>query len=267
MPNSYKPDFSKKLRILVTNDDGIYAPGIKIIEKIAKTLSDDVWVVAPEVEQSGAGHSLTINKPIRYRKVSPKRFCVSGTPTDCVLMAVGEIVKGRKIDLVLSGVNRGQNVAEDITHSGTVAGALEGTLCGIPSIALSQALDFSNPNPKVNWQTAETHAPGVIKKLLAGKWQKDTIFNLNFPDCHADKVKGIKVVASGKRDIPKQLVSVQDPDGRQYYWLHWSDDLIDQTRLDSDIRWLLEDYITITPISLDLSNYAMIKALKDGLED
>lgn len=255
----------KNPTILITNDDGIHAPGLKILEKIAKELSDDIWVVAPEVEQSGAGHSVTINSPMRYRKLSTRRFAVSGTPTDCVLMASCEIVP-EKIDLVLSGVNRSKNVGEDVTHSGTVAGALEGTLCGIRSIALSQSFDFTNPDAKIHWQTAETHAPGLIKKLLGQTWEPDTLFNINFPDCVSEKVKGIKCVPHGKRRVPKQLTKCTDPKGRPYFWLNWPQEEADPRRPDCDIEWLAKDYITVTPICLDMTNYNLVKKLKNTLE-
>src|SRR5882724_1345872 len=130
----------KKLRILVSNDDGIHAPGLAVAEKIARTISDDIWVVAPETEQSGASHSLTLTMPLRLRQAGPKRFAVSGTPTDCVMMAGIHIMKDHLPDLVISGVNRGFNVADDVTNSGTVAAAMEGAVLGIPSIALSQAV-------------------------------------------------------------------------------------------------------------------------------
>ncbi|HEU5047670.1 MAG TPA: 5'/3'-nucleotidase SurE [Rickettsiales bacterium] len=255
----------KNPTILITNDDGIQAPGLKVLEKIAAQLSDDIWVVAPEVEQSGAGHSLTINSPMRYRKVSARRFAVSGTPTDCVLMATCEIIP-EKVDLVLSGVNRSKNIGEDVTHSGTVAGALEGTLCGIRSIALSQSMDFMSPDAKVHWKTAEEHGPKLIRKLLTQEWEPDTLFNVNFPDCASEKVKGIKCVAHGKRHVPKQLTKNIDPKGRPYFWLNWPEEGADPRRPDCDIEWLRQDYITVTPICLDMTNYNLLKRLKNTLE-
>jgi len=122
----------KNKRILVVNDDGVGAPGIKILEKVAKSLSDDVWVVAPEQEQSGAGHSLTLTSPLRLRKISARKFAVQGTPTDCVMLAVNKVFNNEKPDLVLSGINRGANMGEDVTYSGTIAACMEGTLLGIP---------------------------------------------------------------------------------------------------------------------------------------
>ncbi|MDE2466048.1 MAG: 5'/3'-nucleotidase SurE, partial [Alphaproteobacteria bacterium] len=170
------------MRILVTNDDGIHAPGLRIAEAIAHALSDDVWIVAPESEQSGASHSLTLAQPLRLREVGPKQFAISGTPTDCVLMACAEILKGGKPDLVLSGVNRGANLADDVTYSGTIAGAMEGTALGIPSIALSQAFD-AELGRDVPWQCAARHGPELVHRLLALDWHQPghVLLNVNFP--------------------------------------------------------------------------------------
>src|SRR5437016_8880450 len=140
------------MRILCTNDDGIHAPGLKVVEEIAQALSDDVWVVAPELDQSGVSHSLSLNDPLRLREVGPRHFAVKGTPTDCVIMGARHIVNESRPDLVLSGVNRGRNAAEDVTYSGTVAGAIEGTVLGIPSFALSQAYSAARRN-RPHWET------------------------------------------------------------------------------------------------------------------
>src|SRR5688500_14873303 len=153
------------MRILCTNDDGIHAPGLKTLETIARALSDDVWVVAPETDQSGVAHSLSLNDPLRLREISERHFAVKGTPTDCVIMGVRELMREHRPDLILSGVNRGQNAAEDVTYSGTVAGAIEGTLLGIPSIALSQAYQGGNRSA-MKWHCAEHHGPKVIRKIL-----------------------------------------------------------------------------------------------------
>ena len=178
----------EQARILVTNDDGIHAPGLKVLEKIAKSLSRDVWVVVPEYEQSGASHSLTLSDPIRVRKVSRRRYAVRGTPTDCVMMGVHELVEGRRPDLVLSGVNRGGNLGEDVTYSGTIAAAMEGTLVRIPSIALSQCLA---PGQQPKWSTAEHHGADVVRRLVATGWHRDVLINVNFPDVGHGAIKGL----------------------------------------------------------------------------
>jgi len=244
-------------RILVTNDDGINAEGLKVLERIARAISNDVWVVAPETEQSGAGHSLTLHIPVRVRKITPKRFAVSGTPTDCVLLALKQLVPhGKKpVTLVLSGVNRGSNVGDDITYSGTVAAAMEGTNLNVPSIAIS--LHYYDPE-KIHWQTAEKLAPEIIKKLLAMGWANNTLINLNFPNCTATKVRGVKVCSQGKRIVNVQLSERTDPKGRPYFWLGGErDNLPEKTGVDLD--FLQNDYITITPISLDLTDYSAME--------
>ena len=160
------------MRILCTNDDGVHAQGLAVLERIARTISDDVWVIAPETEQSGASRALTLSAPIRVREAGAKRFAVSGTPTDCVLLGVEELIRDGRPDLVLSGVNRGQNIAEDVTFSGTIAGAMQGMQLGIPAIALSQARDFRDGAQPIPWETAETFGRLVIANAYAD-WQDD----------------------------------------------------------------------------------------------
>jgi 5'-nucleotidase len=247
-------------RILVTNDDGINADGLKVLERIARVISSDVWVVAPESEQSGAAHSLTLHLPVRVRKISPRRFAVSGTPTDCVLLALKEIipVKRKPVTLVLSGVNRGSNVGDDVTYSGTVAAAMEGANLNVPSIALS--LKYENPE-KIQWETAQENAPELIKKLLAEGWPKNTLININFPDCPKDKVKGIQLCAQGKRIVNIKLSGRTDPKGRPYFWLGGErDDTPEKNGVDVD--YLQNNHITITPISMDLTNYKVMEKLR-----
>src|ERR1051326_3316427 len=191
----------KPLRILVTNDDGIHSPGLAVAEKVARAISDDVWIVAPETEQSGASHSLTLSLPLRLRQVEERKFALTGTPTDCVMMGVAEVAKDRKPDLVLSGVNRGSNLADDVTYSGTIAGAMEGTALGIRSIALSQSYGFEE-GVKIRWQCAEGHGPAIIRRLVEVGWPQpqEVLMNVNFPDCEPADVTGIEVTEQGKRD-------------------------------------------------------------------
>jgi 5'-nucleotidase len=256
-----------KARILVTNDDGIHAPGLQVLIKIARSISNDVWVVAPETEQSGAGHSLSLSNPIRYRVVADKQFSVFGTPTDCVIMAVKALLpKNKKIDLLLSGINRGANVAEDITHSGTVAAAMEGTLCEIPSIALSQSFAFWDLKQEINWDTALKFAPSIIKSLMKQDIGIHSLININFPDAPPSKVKGIKVVPHGRRSIPKKLTEGSDPKGRKYYWVNWADEGIHPDRPDCDLKWLLQKYITISPIKMDLTDYSSLDVMRKAIK-
>ena len=187
------------MRILLTNDDGIHAPGLVVLQDIARTLSDDVWVVAPELDQSGASHAITLRAPLRMRELSPKVHAVTGTPTDCVIMGVRHLLRDQVPTLVLSGVNRGANMAEDVTYSGTIAGAMEGTLLGIRSIALSLATGFGESrDPK--WETALAHGPSIIQRLLDGPWQPGTLMNVNFPDRLPEEVGPIEVTRQGRRD-------------------------------------------------------------------
>src|ERR1700733_586548 len=152
------------MRILVTNDDGIHAEGLDVCEKIARLLSDDVWVVAPEYDQSGVAHSLSLNDPLRLRQIGERRFAVRGTPTDCVIMGARHLLNGHDPDLVLSGVNRGRNAGEDVIYSGTIAGAMEGTVLGIPSVALSQSYK-SRSGQAPHWDTSLRYGPEIIRKV------------------------------------------------------------------------------------------------------
>jgi 5'-nucleotidase len=241
------------MRILVTNDDGIHAPGLAVLESIAAQLSDDVWVVAPETDQSGVSHSLSLNHPLRLREVAPKKFAVTGTPTDCVIMALRHVMVDHRPDLVLSGVNKGQNVAEDVTYSGTIAAAMEGTLLGVPSIGLSQAYGPAGRDA-IQWQCAEHHAPGVIRRILEEGIPDDILFNINFPDCPPADVQGIAVTVQGRRD--QGLLRI-DPrhDGRgiPYYWVAFSRSKSAPGN-GTDLKALAEKRISVTPLELDLTH-------------
>jgi 5'-nucleotidase len=243
----------KSLRILVTNDDGISAIGLEVLERIARTLSDDIWVVAPEQEQSGAGHSLTLHLPVRLRKIDARRYAVSGTPTDCVLLALQQVIPISKkpVDLILSGVNRGSNAADDVTYSGTVAAAMEGTILEVPSIALSQL--YEDPE-SIHWGTAEKHAPDLIRKLFSAGWPHNTLVNINFPDCPPAKVKGIRVCPQGKRQVSVALSERVDPKGRPYFWIGGDrDNSPDRPGVDVDL--LHKGYVTVTPLCMDMTHY------------
>ena len=206
-------------RILISNDDGINAPGLKVLEDIAQTLSDDVWIVAPETEQSGASHSLTLHDPLRLREVGDRTFAIRGTPTDCVMMAVKHIMSGKPPDLILSGVNRGANLAEDVTYSGTIAAAMEGTVLGIPSIALSQAYGYDG-RVNVKWTCVEHHAPHILTQLMETGWPKDVLININFPDLVPSAVKGVEITVQGQRDQSKVRTDARvDARGSDYFWV------------------------------------------------
>ena len=252
-----KPADLSQCRILVSNDDGIAARGLKLLEKIARSLSKDVWVVAPELEQSGAGHSLTLRRPLRIRRLSPRRYAVDGTPTDAVLLAVNKILKDKKPGLVLSGINRGGNMGEDVTYSGTIAAAMEATLLGLPAIALS--LHYTNGS-REHWETPEKLAPGIIRKLMATGWPKNVMINVNFPDRAPEDVEGFSIARQGRRKLGDQLGERTDMRGEHYYWIGPMREE-SATREGTDIWAVYEGRVAITPLDLDLRHDATLRAL------
>ena len=245
------------MRILLTNDDGIDAPGLAVLRNIAAELSTDVWIAAPETNKSGAGHSLSLNEPLRMRQVADKSFAVRGTPTDSVIMGVRHILKDiGKPDLILSGVNRGGNLAEDVTYSGTIAGAFEGTVIGIRSIALSQAFGI-NSRDDLHWATAAKHGASTIRKLLALEWPPGVLMNVNFPDAAPDAIKGTIATRQGKRDL--NLLSVDarnDPWQTPYYWLSFERRRSITTE-GTDLWAVYNNYISVTALSMNLTDGAM----------
>ena len=250
----------KKARILVTNDDGIQAKGIRFLYEIARSLTDDVWVAAPESEQSGASHSLTLRRPLRRRRVEQNWYSIDGTPTDSVLMGVTQILADRRPDLVLSGVNRGANLGEDVTYSGTVAGAREGTMLGIPSIALSLVVAL---NKKANWDTPRKFAPDLIRDLLKTGWTPNTIINVNFPDLPPDQVKGVEAAALARRKLGTQWVEGVDPRGAPFYWLGMQRD--EEVLPGTDLHAVVNGRIAVTPVQLELVHPPSLEALKNAL--
>ena len=253
----------KESRILVANDDGIHAEGIAVLEAIARELSDDVWVVAPESEQSGAGHSLTMHEPLRMRQIDERHFAVKGTPTDSVLVASMEIMKDKQPDLVLSGVNRGCNLAEDVTYSGTVAAAMEGTLLGIPSIAMS--LGFITDAP-VQWDTPRHFGADIVRQLTSVGWDDGNLINVNFPNIPVNQVQGIKVCPQGRRKIEEKLEKRHDPKGRPYFWIGGPGTEAYNDLPGADYTQVQKGFITITPLQLDLTNYKLLEEIREQFE-
>jgi len=255
------------MRILCTNDDGIHAPGLKVVEEIARALSDDVWVVAPELDQSGVSHSLSLNDPMRLREIGERHFAVRGTPTDCVIMGSRFILKDKKPDIVLSGVNRGRNVAEDVVYSGTIAGALEGTILGLPSFALSQEFSLETRS-KPLWDTALRFGPDVIKDVMKIGVPKDTVINVNFPACMPDEVKGIVVTRQGKRNLGFLRVDERrDGRGNPYYWIGFEKlAMADVPGEGTDLEALGRNYVSVTPLRLDRTDEAFSEKLRGVLK-
>lgn len=253
------------MRILLTNDDGYHAPGFAVLEAIARQLSDDIWVCAPAEEQSGAGHSLTLSRPVRVRQHGERRWSCTGTPTDSVMIAIGKLLPERP-DLILSGVNRGANLGDDVTYSGTVSAAIEGALAGIPAIALSQVYAREGMGDTVPFEAAEAWGAKVLAPLLATPMAPRTMVNVNFPAIPAAEVKGIRVVRQGFHDYNRgSIVEGTDPRGYTYYWfgLHGIEHSLAH---DSDLEAIDDGYIAVTPLQLDLTHDASLAALRSAYE-
>jgi 5'-nucleotidase len=253
------------MRILLTNDDGVFAPGLAVLEQIARSVSDDVWIVAPHEEQSGKARAVTLNAPVRVREETPQRYAVQGTPADAVLLGVKDILASQPPDLILSGVNRGQNIAEDTSQSGTVAAAIEGMHLGIPSIAFSQARNYRRGEP-IPWETARTWGPRVLKALLKTGWPKNCVINVNFPDRLPDEVEGVEVTSQGFRDEAiATLEKRTDLRGADYYWIGYT---AKPSKPDAgtDLRAIYEGRVSVTPLHIDMTHHAfkpdLAKALK-----
>lgn len=242
------------MRILLTNDDGVNAAGLKVLERLASRFSDDIWTVAPTEEQSGAGHSLTLTQPVRLRRLGERRFCVTGTPTDAVMMAISHIMKDHRPDLILSGVNRGANLAEDVTYSGTVSAAMEGALAGIPSIALSQGYAREGMGDTVPFGAAEAWGEEVLRPLLSTTLEARTLVNVNFPALAPEAVKGIRVTQQGLRDYGRlRIVERTDPRGYNYFWFGLGP-MIETPSHSTDLEAIADGYVTVTPLHLDLTH-------------
>ena len=249
------------MRILLSNDDGVHAPGLAVLERIARALSDDVTIVAPLEEQSGQSRSLTLTQPVRLRRFGERRWAVTGTPTDAVMVALAELMKDGRPDLILSGVNRGANLGEDVSYSGTVAAAMEGALAGIPSIALSQRYGKREPGEDVSFAAAEAWGERVLRPLLKSPLSPRTLVNINFPPLEPDAVKGVRVVAQGLRDYGRvRLDKRTDPRGFDYFWLGMG--AVPHTPVvDTDLEASELGYVTVSPLHLDLTHHESIAPL------
>ncbi|MDB5706876.1 MAG: stationary phase survival protein SurE [Sphingomonas bacterium] len=252
------------MRILLTNDDGVHARGLEVLERIARTLSDDITIVAPLEEQSGKGRSLTLTEPLRLRRFGDKRFAVTGTPTDAVMIALAELMKDAPPDLILSGVNRGANLGEDVSYSGTVAAAMEGAHAGIRSIALSQRYPDQGMGDRVDFDAAEAWGEKVLRPLLDAPLAPRTLININFPPVAADVVKGVKIVSQGLRDYGRlRLDQRTDPRGYDYYWLALG--RMPHTPVaETDLEAIELGYITVTPLHLDLTHVESLAMLRSA---
>lgn len=251
------------MRILLTNDDGIHAEGLAVLERVARTISEDVWVVAPETDQSGFAHSLSLSEPLRLRQIGEKHFAVRGTPTDCVIMGVRRLLPAPP-DLILSGVNSGSNIADDITYSGTVAGAMEGALLGIRAIALSQAYRVAEEGRSVPYETCEALAPELLARLIKLDLPGGTFLNVNFPNCDPEGVVGIRVTSQGKLAYNLGIEERADGRGFPYYWLRFGRE-VTEPREGTDLHALRENFVSVTPLKLDLTAHELRDQLTKAL--
>ena len=251
------------MRILLTNDDGINARGLDLLETVARSFSDDIWVVAPTEEQSGAGHSLTLSQPVRVRRHDNRRFSVTGTPTDAVMLALAHIMKESPPDLILSGINRGANLAEDVTYSGTVSAAMEGALAGVRSIALSQSYSREGMGDTVPFAAAEAWAERVLAPLVGFETPPGTLININFPPLAPEKIAGVRVCRQGIRDYGRlRLVQRKDPRGYDYFWFGLAP-IVQTPGHSTDLEAIADGYVSVTPLHLDLTHDPSLPTLAD----
>ncbi len=241
--------------ILVTNDDGVRSEGIDALCEVLKELGT-VYVVAPDRERSAASHSLTLTHPLRVEKLAPRVYSVDGTPTDCVNLGVNGILRGKKIELIVSGINKGANLGDDITYSGTVSAAIEGTLLGIPSIAVSLVT-----RNRFRFDAAADVALSVTRRVMEQGLPEDTLLNVNVPNVAKKEIRGIRLTRQGKRVYDDLIVEKRDPRGRKYYWIG-GDHLRSEDVPGSDLEAVEQNFVSITPIHLDLTNYAALRTLR-----
>lgn len=239
-----------KHRILLVNDDGIHAQGLVLLEALAREITDDVWIVAPDEEKSGASHAISLSVPLRVRQLGEKRYAVKGTPADCVILAVWELMADCPPTVVLSGINHGENLGEDIIYSGTTGAAMESAVLGIRSIALSQVRKIGGI-PRLD--AARHFGARVLRTLLACEWEKGTIVNVNFPDVRAEDVSGIQLTALGRRQLGT-FRPVAGTDGRNvpYYWIKVSYDP-GEVANGTDLAAMRDKAISITPLQIDMT--------------
>lgn len=249
------------MRVLLTNDDGVHAPGLKVLETIARRMFDDVWIVAPSEENSGAGHSLTLTRPLRIRNHGERHFSVTGTPTDAVMMALGKLMGDEQPDLIISGVNRGANLAEDVTYSGTVSAAMEGALAGVPSIALSQNYAREAMGDAVPFAAAEAWGEKVLRPLLGYEFPSHTLVNVNFPALPPDEIRGIRTVTQGRRDYGRlRIVENRDPRGFPYYWFGLGP-TVGTPGHSTDLEAIADGFVSVTPLHLDMTHHDSLGTL------
>ena len=257
------------MRILITNDDGISAPGLKVLHGIATELAGpdgEVWTVAPAFEQSGVAHKISYTHPMLISKLDERRFAAEGAPADCVLAGLHEVLNGKTVDLILSGVNRGNNSAENALYSGTLGGAMEGALQGVRAFALSQFLGPDNFNIDDPFEAAGQHGAEIIRRVLKADPDNNSdyklFYNINFPPCPADAVKGYRVATQGFRHLSRFGTEPHlSPSGKKFLWIRGGNQQ-ERTRDGSDAAANLDGYVSITPMRADLTAHDVLDTLK-----
>ena len=264
----------KNSRILITNDDGYSADGIKILYEIAKSYTSDVWIVAPEYEKSGASHALTFIKDLTLKKQDENIYSVNGTPSDCVVIALENVLQDKRPDILLSGINSGVNVAEDVTYSGTIAAAMEGVIRRVPSIAISQNYDLGKKN-EISWDVSKAFLDKVLDSVSATGWDFNSLLNVNFPQCNVNEVNGIEVTSQGNRETDDLVLWKKENNlfriglQRRLGESSKPKNNILNKPIDgvmTDVVALTSNKISITPLHLDLTHVASIEILRKSLK-
>ena len=249
-------------KVLLTNDDGFDAPGLRTLTEVAEELADEVWIVAPNYDQSGTSHSLSLHSPLRISQKDERKYSVSGTPGDCVVMAVRHLMVSGRPDLILSGINRGANLGIETVFSGTVGAAMAGVLLGIPSMALSQA--FTDRNA-VRWDTARLLAPKVIRRFANGGWSQGSILNINFPDVPVGEVGPIELTTQGMglmEDV--DVISGIDPRSLEYHWPRLRRSVREDVA-GSETFAISRRRISVTPLQFERTNQNILANLQADL--
>jgi 5'-nucleotidase len=247
--------------ILVTNDDGIQSPGILALCEAMRELGD-TWIVAPDRERSATSHSLTLHRPLLIDRIEDRTYSINGTPTDCVILGVNKILPERPA-LIASGINRGANLGDNITYSGTVSAAIEGTILGIPSFAVSLAIDRDSHSTP-HYKTAAFFAIKIGRYILEKPLPQDTLINVNVPDTVQDQIRGIRITRQGKLVYNNSIQELSDPVGKRHYWIGGGQMNVEYGA-DTDMQAIEDNCVSITPIHRDFTNYEALDILKkDG---
>ena len=248
-------------RVLLLNDDGINAPGLKILKDLLMPHVAELWVVAPEKEESGTSHAISLHRPLRLREIEERRFAVDGSPADAAILALGHIMRDSPPELVISGINRGANLGDDVGYSGTVGAAMEAALSGLPAVSLSLC---RTPPARTRWDTVEKYLVSTLNWVLSEAWPLGAVLNVNFPDVDPTDVKGKRYTRLGRRKPGGEIVERTDPAGRTYYWIG-SKRILGEVFNDTDIAATDQGYISVTPLTFDLTDKEALSKVQPGM--